>query len=282
VIRGIYVEDRNKDTLLYLETLRINVALLKLIRHRMDIENLSLENLTGRVFRRLPDNRFNFQFIIDAFAPKDTIPEDTVDKKRKPWEISARKIVLKNINARYFDDVAGIDARLNLDELNLKVKTLDIPGLVFKGRELFIQNMDGNVEMWKVKGNNEKAVAEIQMDDETYKPEVATALDRLLMEKASLEFRYRDYKQHFAADIGTLSFTKGQVNLNTNRIGVERLSLLNADLLASLPVTSIDTLRAEPESIAAVDSIPVSDILDFFPPLFCQECHRYQNLCQDS
>jgi len=84
VIRGIYVEDRNKDTLLYLETLRINVALLKLIRHRMDIENLSLENLTGRVFRRLPDNRFNFNLLSMLLHQRIPYPKTLLIKNENP------------------------------------------------------------------------------------------------------------------------------------------------------------------------------------------------------
>ena len=266
VIKGIYVEDQNEDTLLYLDALHINVSLFKLMRHQVDVENLTLEGLKGQVFRKLPGNRFNFQFIADAFAQKDSIPESNGTKEGKPWEISARKIVLQNIDARYFDDVVGIDARLNLGELNLKVKTLDIPGLVFKARELILRNMTGDVTMWKVEGKSENAVTASEISDSTVRSQVVAALDRLLMENAALEFRYRDFKQHFAADIGTLDFTKGRVDLNTNQIGVEQLSLQDAGLLASLPVTSNDKLPNDTSKVYATgDSIAVSEILGFFP-----------------
>src|SRR4030095_5259878 len=61
----VYVEDRNRDTILSGGTMRVNMNILKLLfRKEVDIKSIKLENVVAKVKRELPDTAFNFQFIL--------------------------------------------------------------------------------------------------------------------------------------------------------------------------------------------------------------------------
>ena len=76
-IGGLYVEDQKKDTLLFADKLSARVNVWNLLDNQLSIESVRLDNFTAKVYRETPDSTFNFQFIIDAFAPTDTV-------KKKP------------------------------------------------------------------------------------------------------------------------------------------------------------------------------------------------------
>src|SRR5882724_3949300 len=73
-LENVYLEDRQKDTLLSGGSLKANISLFRLIFHgEMNFRKLELENITAKIKRRLPDTIFNFQFVADAFNPPATL-----------------------------------------------------------------------------------------------------------------------------------------------------------------------------------------------------------------
>src|SRR5688500_10895695 len=73
VLENIYIEDLQKDTLLSGGKIKANIGIWQLItKNEVDINSIVLENITAKIKRQLPDTSFNFQFIVDAFAPADT------------------------------------------------------------------------------------------------------------------------------------------------------------------------------------------------------------------
>ncbi|HUQ96802.1 MAG TPA: hypothetical protein VM010_03985, partial [Chitinophagaceae bacterium] len=69
VLNNIYIEDKTHDTLLYGGSIKADIALLKLISGEVNVKEVRLTDITAKIKRVLPDTAFNFQFIIDAFAP---------------------------------------------------------------------------------------------------------------------------------------------------------------------------------------------------------------------
>jgi hypothetical protein len=69
-LQNIYIEDRAKDTLISGGSIKANIDLFKLMSNKVEVRDLQLKDITAKVKRTLPDTTFNFQFIVDAFAPK--------------------------------------------------------------------------------------------------------------------------------------------------------------------------------------------------------------------
>ncbi|HVG40122.1 MAG TPA: translocation/assembly module TamB domain-containing protein, partial [Chitinophagaceae bacterium] len=120
VLENIYIEDQTKDTLVYGGSIKANIALLKLMSSNVEVKDLQLTDITAKIKRVLPDTAFNFQFIIDAFAPAKQTTEDTTADATLNLDID--RVGLANCRIIYKDVVTGNDMQLGVGSL---VTTLD-------------------------------------------------------------------------------------------------------------------------------------------------------------
>lgn len=97
-LKGLYVEDQQQDTLLFVEKLGVRLNFTDLFRNKISFDKVEMQNFVADVKRADIDAPFNFQFIIDAFAPTDTTK---VKEEKPPWLIRADDLVLKNGWLRY-------------------------------------------------------------------------------------------------------------------------------------------------------------------------------------
>ena len=130
VLESIYVEDKQKDTLFSGGKVKANINIWQLItKNEVTINNIALENITAKIKRQLPDTSFNFQFIVDAFAPApDTT---TVSADSTASNIIIRSVELNKIRIIYKDVITGSDMEAWLDHLDTRIDTFDPPALHF-------------------------------------------------------------------------------------------------------------------------------------------------------
>jgi len=133
-LSGLCVEDQQQDTLAYIGKLSVRIHAMDLLRNKVTVEKVSLENFLIDVQRASPGDPFNFQFLIDAFAKE----EDTtvVKKEKKPWRITANDVMLKSGRLRYnILSVPRTPGQFNLSHL-------DVHNLNFKGKADFLNMED--------------------------------------------------------------------------------------------------------------------------------------------
>ncbi|HET6769516.1 MAG TPA: translocation/assembly module TamB domain-containing protein [Chitinophagaceae bacterium] len=119
ILENIYIEDREKDTLLSGGKIEANLDLLRLLfNNEIDIKSISLDNITAKIKRQLPDTVFNFQFVVDAFATKDSL-SGRVDTSS--YFIAVPSIELNKIRIIYKDTVSGSDMEAWLDHLDTRI-----------------------------------------------------------------------------------------------------------------------------------------------------------------
>lgn len=136
---GLYVEDTQQDTLLYVGKIAVRIHALDLLRNKVTVHKAGLEDFTANVHRTSPDDPFNFQFIIDAFAKeKDTVK---VEKEKKLWRISANEVVLKNGKLRY--DILSVPETPGTFNAN----HIDLQNFNFKGKMDFLSLGDMQAEV---------------------------------------------------------------------------------------------------------------------------------------
>ena len=122
-LQKIYLEDQRKDTLLACESIEVNIAMLQLISSKVAISSININGLAANIYRLSPDTSFNFDYIINAFVPIDTLT--VAQTEPSSWKISFGNISLNSIRIKYADDVLGYNASLGLSHLNTVVKTFD-------------------------------------------------------------------------------------------------------------------------------------------------------------
>ena len=65
ILENVYIEDRQKDTLLSGGKIEANLNLLKLIfQNQLEVRSIALDNITAKVKRQLPDTAFNFNSLL--------------------------------------------------------------------------------------------------------------------------------------------------------------------------------------------------------------------------
>ena len=144
VLENIYVEDRQKDTLFAGGKVKANINLWQLItKNEINIGSIELENITARIKRQLPDTSFNFQFIVDAFAPADTIIASPADTSASAMTIQS--VELNKIRLIYKDVITGSDMEVWLDHLDTRIDKFDPANLHFDVPETNINGLTAKI-----------------------------------------------------------------------------------------------------------------------------------------
>jgi len=113
VIEGLFLEDTQKDTLLYAGQLKANIAFSDLFHHEIHITSVALQDANLCLSRTETDSLFNFNFLLTAFSDTTKQIQATPEKKSQ-WAISVDNVSMKNIKFHFYDDYGGINAGLNL------------------------------------------------------------------------------------------------------------------------------------------------------------------------
>ena len=123
-LNDIYVEDQTKDTLISGGNITANITLSKLFANEVEVKDISLDRITGKIKRILPDTVFNFQFITDAFVTEKKKDADTA--QTAPLKLDVYHLEVTNSYFAYKDVVTGNDMMLKIGELSARLDTLDI------------------------------------------------------------------------------------------------------------------------------------------------------------
>ncbi len=123
-LQGIYIEDPEGDTLLYAGRIYTDITMTALLRNRVHINSLEIEDLTAFIIREKPDTVFNFQFLADAFSDDPVSNQAGGGRQEKEMEAAEsneiapqedesslflylNRVDLRNIRIRFEDHFSG-------------------------------------------------------------------------------------------------------------------------------------------------------------------------------
>ena len=116
-LKDIYIEDQQKDTLLYIKDFYTRFSPLALRNQHLRFPAIELETVRVNVYQ-LPSGEYNYQFLLDAFASKDTT------KSAFDLHVELRHIQLANAHLT-FDTVDVVMPTANLALHHLCMDSLD-------------------------------------------------------------------------------------------------------------------------------------------------------------
>ncbi len=126
VLDSLYIEDREKDTLLFSPRLTVDLNLLSLKMRKISVNTIQMDN--GKFhLKQYRDSATNVQFIINFFDTGDPTP---AAKPRKPYDVTIDKIVLNNIAFKYqnFNNTTPVKG-VNFNDIDLRNLSTSILGL---------------------------------------------------------------------------------------------------------------------------------------------------------
>lgn len=225
VLSDVYIEDQQKDTLLFSHRLAVDIDMLGLMNHSVAINGIELETFTGHVNRTLPDSSFNFDFIINAFSDSVTVAKE--DTTGKPWQISIEDISLKNIYATYTDEVSKQAAVLQLGELELAFKELDLNKAIYSVDEISLAHTSLAYTSTAPAATNAAQTSTDAEEDTTSSP-MTIGLQQLTLEDVHVKYYDQASGQNLKADIGESHLEANTFDLTGQEIALDEFSLKNS------------------------------------------------------
>ncbi|MEZ4928694.1 MAG: translocation/assembly module TamB domain-containing protein [Chitinophagales bacterium] len=213
-LEGLYIEDLNKDTLLYTQNLDVNMSILHLLKGKIYIDKVLLNNTVANIYQQ-HDSTFNFQFLIDAFAG------DTTQKTKSNIDFDISEVQLQNFKI----DFNLLSGKNQFIAKNLSVKTnkIDINKLIFSINYINIEQLNG-FSIWQ---NNEMPADTLLNDIPTSFPfdgfPVSINVDELKIKESNFKYQLGNdtSNQKFNANYINVK----DINLWANNIVVDSLGV---------------------------------------------------------
>ncbi len=116
---GFLVKDKHNDTLLYAGVLRVRITDWFFLKQKAELKYIGLENAVVNLNRKTAT--WNYQFIVDHFASKDTSVSND-----QPFYVNLKKVNLQNVRFVQIDAWTGENLIAKVDELLLDANKGDV------------------------------------------------------------------------------------------------------------------------------------------------------------
>jgi translocation and assembly module TamB len=138
-ITNFYIEDQQKDTLLYEKKLSVDLNMLKLITGEIYISKVELTNTRANILRAVNDSNYNFQFIINAFSGDKTA---SVTTDTSAMKITLKELVVKGFSLSYKDKYGGNDFTTTIKDLDISIDKFQPDRMQFAVNDLKTTGID--------------------------------------------------------------------------------------------------------------------------------------------
>ncbi|MDR1090865.1 MAG: translocation/assembly module TamB [Prevotella sp.] len=212
-LKGIYIEDRSKDTLLYARNLEVRLSPWEFIKNnKLAVTGIDLDDFVININRKNSAGDLNFQFITDAFSSSGTTQTDTTK--------SSLKIVIGNINIK--------NGRLNYDILSDSLSS----GL-FNSSHISLYGLNANLDLNSIDADNlDIALKDLKVREKSG-VEIKALRGRLFSDKSQL------WAEGLALELpnSRLNINKARYNPASNQYEIETTDaeIEGKDLIAFLP-----------------------------------------------
>ncbi|WP_439489101.1 translocation/assembly module TamB domain-containing protein [Algoriphagus sp.] len=225
-LEDLYLEDSAGDTLVYSKNLEAGVAFAPLIANgNINVTKLEWDGLVARVSRSAETEKFNFDFLIEAFVtqPADTTQVAADTTASEPLQIKLSPISLRNFDIIYLDEMMGIDAAVLLGELAVTIPGLDLEKYEFDIKKVSLQNTTVKYHQTKPFPASEESAEE--------SPFPILNLDELTLTNIVADYLSEPDNQKAQVQIGNLLVELPKADLRSQSIELGTIALNNSSIL---------------------------------------------------
>lgn len=247
VLEDVYFEDQKKDTLIAGDKLKVDITLLKLLKNKVEINEINLEGITANISRG-PDSLFNFDYIIKAFAgeqKKEVKPEDTTSTMK----FSVDKIILDKINVKYKDVTTGNDVKFLLGHFDTRIKDFDLDKMKFTIPKINLSGVNAKI----IQTPAGSSIAQAAKVDTAVKPlNLDLTLGEINIDKIKVD--YKSNEMAAKVDLGTFLVEMDKIDMKNQHVGIKSIKLdnTNAGLTFAKPAT---VAKAVEKTIKKIDTL---------------------------
>jgi translocation and assembly module TamB len=224
VIKNIYLDDQQKDTLLSGGKLEVDVSLFKLLKHQVELSSIDVENFTAKVNRKLPDTVFNYQFILNAFNSPDAKPDTAVNKN--PWKITLGSFNFNKIRLVYNDVVNGNDDDVYFSKFETDVASSDLDKMKFDISLIKVVGLRGKIYQQKplIKTIQNIKVAAVEKSQQ---PQLFINLRKVFFNDVNVDYEDSVGQMFAAVVLDELNFIDAKIDMQRNVFDLNKIELNN-------------------------------------------------------
>ena len=226
VMENLYLKGQDIDTLLAVKKLDVGLNMLKLINSTADITSVDLEGARANVVRK-PDGKFNFDYILDAFATSDK-----EESASKPFIISLDKINLKDIGVTFNDQQSRNDIQLYFKSFDTRVKTFDLQKNSYAVNDINFDGLKLKLKQDLVEEVSKKV--EKKVDSLNNKKPMQIGLRGIKLTNFNIDYGDDNTKTFAKVLFKELSTKVNKLDLENNAYNVDNVFLSGADINANL------------------------------------------------
>ena len=248
VMENLYLKGQNIDTLLAVKKLDVGLHMLKLINSKADITSVDMEGVRANVVRK-PDGKFNFDYIIDAFATSDK-----EESPSKPFIISLDKIKLKDIGVTFNDQQSRNDIQVYFKSFDTRVRTFDLNNNKYAVNDINLDGLKLKLKQDLVEEVSKKV--EKKVDSLNNKKPMQISLRGIKLTNFNIDYGDDNTKTFAKVLFKELSTKVDKLDLENNAYAIDNVFLSGANINANLYLPAQNAnpkATREPEISKAAD-----------------------------
>lgn len=212
VLKGLYLEDQSKDTLLYAGELSLDTDLWGLIQNKIELNVIELTHTTASIKRSATDSAFNFDYIVGAFT---TTSADTLS----PWIFSVETVSILNTKFSYDDSFTGESVTLTIGTLELSMDEFDLAESIYAIASFELTNTQAEIIQSKLTSTD------TSNDTPSEIPEIS--VEDILIASTKIKYKNASGLQ-VQADLGKFRIEANEVDLRKNKIDIDEAELISS------------------------------------------------------
>ena len=252
VLKGVYFQDLKKDTLLYGNEIRVDIALFQLLHNEVDVNYLELNGIKTHITRIQPDTVYNFDYIVNAFSSPATAatPVDTT----AGMKFNINHVVFNDILATFKDDKTGNDVYFYLGNFDMKVKKVDPDKQVYNIASINIAGVNTRIHQYTplFPDRVDSTVRGVAKGIEPSPPTIG--LDQLGLQ--NIQVNYNNDISGLLADVKIGDFVTHIKNINTQTLAVVFDDIKLNNSIAAVSVNKVPSSVNKIPAQTSVDTMP--------------------------
>ncbi|MBW8241955.1 translocation/assembly module TamB [Muricauda oceani] len=227
--QGIYLEDKQGDTLLYSQELQLDLPIYPLlVKNELSIDDVEATRLVANISRNTDPESFNFAFLIDAFASPDTTSTS------EPMSISLGDFQLNDWKVRYHDAYLGTKINVSIGELDIEVTEFDLEEMIFGVDDFVLKNSQISYEQTHSTPTS---------DDTSTSTPPKISIDGIQLEEVTMVYNSEPDGIRTKALLSEFDLTELAVDVSKNSYKTDEIALKNSNIKLHLEQTT-DTIKS--------------------------------------
>jgi translocation and assembly module TamB len=213
---GVYVEDQQRDTLVSVGHLGVDLDIWALLHSQVNVSNVELNNGRVRLTRTEPDSVTNYDFIIKAFVN----PNAPVDTTASALKYDIGKARLTNIYFTQNDQVTGSDIRARIGEFTANMDEVNVDKSIYKVDKAVLRRAAISIVQTKT-------APEVTNPSPTKPLKLQFGLNHATLDSVAFVYKNDPAAQFISTRIGLADVTAKNIDLQKQRVTLGKLTLKN-------------------------------------------------------